>query len=179
MQQAVAALLVLALISSTSAFHVPALCLGRASSSLACGSPNHHQEVVGGHRWTSRTPPDLVSSSLWRRFPTAPVGHARPLGAGAMSMSLCEDQEEAVVRRGELEEQLMSGAPTGPLQAPPLSSKRAAGGGGGGFSAAQATSKKKSSIPALHAQGKAFAKVMRKDGVCLVPDVLQPAEADA
>ena len=33
-----------------------------------------------------------------------------------MVMSLYEDQEKAVVRRGELEEQLMSGAPTEPLQ---------------------------------------------------------------
>ena len=33
-----------------------------------------------------------------------------------MVMSLCEDQEKALVRRGELEEQLMSGAPTEPLQ---------------------------------------------------------------
>ena len=94
MQQAVAALLVLALISSTSAFHVPALCLGRASSSLSCGSQQH--------------------AAMFARC--APVSHARPLDVGAMGMSLCEDQEKALVRRGELEEKLMSGAPTEPLQ---------------------------------------------------------------
>jgi len=43
-------------------------------------------------------------------------GHGRPRGAGAMGMSLYEDQEKAVVRRGELEEGLMSAAPTQPLK---------------------------------------------------------------
>jgi hypothetical protein len=34
----------------------------------------------------------------------------------AMRMSLYEDQEKAIVRRGELEEEIMAGAPTEPLQ---------------------------------------------------------------
>ena len=97
MRRAVASLLVLAIslsISRTSAFHAPALSLGRAQSSLSCASQQH--------------------APLFARC--APVGHGRPRCAGAMWMSLYEDQEKAVVRRGELEEELMSGTPTEPLQ---------------------------------------------------------------
>jgi len=87
---------------------------------------------------------------------------------------LYQEQEKVLVRRGELEEELMAGT-SSPLEANVVKVRGAgkSGGFGGGGS-----SGKKISTAALKAEGKAHAKVLKKNGVVRIDNVLSSDQAD-
>mmetsp|Transcript_1045 Transcript_1045/g.2911 ORF Transcript_1045/g.2911 Transcript_1045/m.2911 type:complete len:382 (-) Transcript_1045:1446-2591(-) len=100
--------------------------------------------------------------------------HATPLQMSDVSDLLYQEQEKVLVRRGELEEELMAGT-SSPLEANVVKVRGAgkSGGFGGGGS-----SGKKISTAALKAEGKAHAKVLKKNGVVRIDNVLSSDQAD-
>lgn len=98
---------------------------------------------------------------------------AAPLQMSDVSDLLYQEQENVLVRRGELEEELMAST-SSPLEANVVKVRGAGksggfGGGGGGG---------KTSTAALKAEGKAHAKVLKKDGVVRIDNVLSSDQAD-
>ena len=106
--------------------------------------------------------------------PHASFRHAAPpLQMSDVSDLLYQEQEKVLVRRGELEEELMADT-SSPLEANVVKVRGAGksggfGGGGGGG---------KTSTAALKAEGKAHAKVLKKDGVVRIDNVLSSDQAD-
>uniref|UniRef100_A0A7S4JJ73 Uncharacterized protein n=1 Tax=Odontella aurita TaxID=265563 RepID=A0A7S4JJ73_9STRA len=106
---------------------------------------------------------------------------AGPSNAPALRMSdasdlLYQEQEKVLISRGELEEKLMSGTAS-PLEASKVKVRGAgkAGGFGGG---GKSSGKKKTSPAALKAEGKAHSKILKKDGVVRIDNVLSGGIAD-
>jgi len=85
-----------------------------------------------------------------------------------------QEQENFLIRRGELEEKLLAGS-SSPLEANVVKIRGAgkSGGFGGGGSAGR-----KTSPAALKKEGKAHAKVLKKDGVVRIDKVLSSDQAD-
>ena len=104
------------------------------------------------------------------------AGHIRRpsvLMAGAdVSNLLYQEQEKLIVKRGELEESFVTNAR--PLEAPKIKVRKAGGGGFGGGAAAASKGKGSSK-----AEGKAYAKILKKDGVLRIDNVLSSDTADA
>jgi len=88
---------------------------------------------------------------------------------------LYQEQEKVLVRRGELEEELTAGTRS-PLEASVVKVRGA--GKSGGFGGGGGSSSKKTSTAALKAEGKAHAKVLKKDGVVRIDNVLSSDQAD-
>ena len=89
---------------------------------------------------------------------------------------LYEEQEKLIVKRGELEEELMalSNANSKAIEAPKLRGVGKAGGFGGGSK----VNKQRSTKQSRKAEGKAYAKVLKKDGVVRIDNVLSSDIAD-
>ena len=111
-----------------------------------------------------------------------PYNHAatrQQQSSGSLKMSsdasdlLYQEQEKLIVSRGELEEELMKGTAS-PLAANKVKVRGAgkAGGFGGGSSSLKISS------AALKAEGKAHAKVLKRDGVVRIDNVLSSEQAD-
>ncbi|KAL7544579.1 hypothetical protein ACHAWF_007960 [Thalassiosira exigua] len=98
---------------------------------------------------------------------------ASMVGAADASGLLYQEQEKLIVRRGELEEGMVTNA--APLEAPSIKVRGVGGGGGFGKAAGGGGAKKASS----KAEGKARAKILKKEGVVRVDNVLTPDTADA
>jgi ectoine hydroxylase-related dioxygenase (phytanoyl-CoA dioxygenase family) len=100
---------------------------------------------------------------------------APPLQMSDVSDLLYQEQEKVLVRRGELEEELTAGT-SSPLEASVVKVRGA--GKSGGFGGGGGSSTKKTSTAALKAEGKAHAKVLKKDGVVRIDNVLSSDQAD-
>lgn len=96
--------------------------------------------------------------------------------AADVSSLLYEEHEKLLVRRGELEEELMT-------QNQPLAAHVVKGmGGGGGFGgggAKKSGGKKNSQKSLLKGRGKAHAKILAEEGVVRIDNVLPPDLADS
>ncbi|KAL7535642.1 hypothetical protein ACHAXR_006632 [Thalassiosira sp. AJA248-18] len=100
--------------------------------------------------------------------------HSTTVMMAGVADLLYQEQEKIIVRRGELEEQFITNAK--PLEAPVIKVRgtgkaggfgKSSGGGGGG---SKASSK---------AEGKAHAKVLKREGVVRIDNVISPDTADA
>ena len=104
--------------------------------------------------------------------PPDPLGHhTTRLDMSDVGDLLYQEQENILIRRGELEEELLA-ENSSPLEANVVKIRGAgkSGGFGGGGS--------KTSPAALKAEGKAHAKVLKKDGVVRIDKVLSSDQAD-
>ena len=104
--------------------------------------------------------------------PPDPRGHhTTRLEMSDVGDLLYQEQENILIRRGELEEELLAGN-SSPLEANVVKIRGAgkSGGFGGGGS--------KTSPAALKTEGKAHAKVLKKDGVVRIDKVLSSDQAD-
>uniref|UniRef100_A0A7S3VFD0 Uncharacterized protein n=1 Tax=Chaetoceros debilis TaxID=122233 RepID=A0A7S3VFD0_9STRA len=91
-----------------------------------------------------------------------------------VSGMLYQEQEKLIVNRGELEEEMMSKSAK-PLEIMKIKIRGA--GGGGGFGGSSSSRKGKNS--SLKAEGKEYAKVLKKNGVVRIDNVLSNNVADA
>ncbi len=91
-----------------------------------------------------------------------------------VSGMLYQEQEKLIVNRGELEEEMMSKTAK-PLET--IKIKIRGAGGGGGFGGSSSSRKGKNS--SLKAEGKEYAKVLKKQGVVRIDNVLSNNVADA
>jgi ectoine hydroxylase-related dioxygenase (phytanoyl-CoA dioxygenase family) len=91
-----------------------------------------------------------------------------------VSGMLYQEQEKLIVSRGELEEEMMSKTAK-PLET--IKIKIRGAGGGGGFGGSSSSRKGKNS--SLKAEGKEYAKVLKKKGVVRIDNVLSNNVADA
>jgi len=144
-----ARLLLLAAVSSSpaSSFLAPSSC---HQSIKTRNHAHHHHGTTGRNRATARMMARTDASNL-----------------------LYEEQEKIIVKRGELEESLVTN--TKPLEAPVIKVRGTGKAGGFGKSAGGGAGKKKSS----KAIGKAHAKILKKEGVLRIDNVLTPETADA
>jgi len=85
------------------------------------------------------------------------------------SYGLYEVQEELITKRAIYEETLMKDKYDGPIQTNKL---KGVGSGGGGFGGGKANAS------ALRAQGKGYAKILKKDGVIRIDNILSKEECD-
>jgi len=95
----------------------------------------------------------------------------RLLVGSDVSNLLYQEQEKLIVKRGELEETLVTNAK--PLEATTIKVRGV--GKSGGFGKSSGSSSKASS----KAEGKAYAKILKKEGVLRIDNVLTPDTADA
>ena len=129
-------------------------------------------------RLPSRVPRGRTSSQLPRT--TGIASQNDNFGSDAPSL-LYQEQEKLLIRRGEVEGELMSKTPPEPLQSPVIKGVGAGrGGGGGGFGgkSGSSSSGSKSGQQLLKAQAKAYAKVLKEEGVVRIDRVLSEATAD-
>ena len=89
-----------------------------------------------------------------------------------VSNLLYQEQEKLIVKRGELEETLVTNAK--PLEATTIKVRGVGKSGGFGKSSGGSSSKASSK-----AEGKAYAKILKKEGVLRIDNVLTPDTADA
>jgi len=104
---------------------------------------------------------------------TAPPLHhhtTTALGAGTDAANLLyQEQEKIIIQRGELEETFVTNAK--PLEASKVKIRGAGKAGGFGKTSSKAASNK--------VEGKAYAKILQKEGVLRLDNVLSPNTADA
>ena len=94
--------------------------------------------------------------------------------SGAASDLLYQEQENLIIKRGELEEQMMS-KNVKPIEEASKSKMRGTGSAGGFGGGSGGKSSKKS---ALKAQAKTYSKILKKDGVVRINNVLSGETAD-
>lgn len=121
---------------------------------------------------SSTTGPDLFRAATPRQHLSITIHAAAATDAESSSFGLYQVQEQLIIDRGALEEELMANNYT-PLQA--NKPKKIRGGSGGFASKNTATP---SSAAALREQGKAHAKILEKEGVVRIDHVLSHDTVD-
>ncbi|KAL7492701.1 hypothetical protein ACHAWT_004521 [Skeletonema menzelii] len=115
---------------------------------------------------------------LWSSVPTTSFLINPPLSKPSSALNagtdvsdlLYQEQEKIIVQRGELEETFVT--KTKPLEASKIKIRGA--GKAGGFGKASSSTKASTKV-----EGKAYAKILKKEGVLRLDNVLSPSTADA
>ena len=115
----------------------------------------------------------------WRPTPVeySPTTALSMAGADYVSNLLYQEQENIIVRRGELEEGFVTNAT--PLLAPAIKVRGTGKAGGFGNAASGGGGSGRSTASSSKAEGKEHAKVLMKEGVLRIDGVLSPDTADS
>jgi len=117
--------------------------------------------------------PKYHTNAINNQQPSTPHITSTSLLVGSdVSNLLYQEQEKLIVKRGELEETLVTNAK--PLEATTIKVRGVGKSGGFGKSSGGSSSKASSK-----AEGKAYAKILKKEGVLRIENVLTPDTADA
>jgi ectoine hydroxylase-related dioxygenase (phytanoyl-CoA dioxygenase family) len=156
---------------------------GRESSSSSCLFLLLTSFAIPVSSFRSPCPLHRRLNLVDRPWRTTPIEYYSPntalsiAGSDYVSNLLYQEQENIIVRRGELEEGFVTNAT--PLLAPAIKVRGTGKAGGFGNAASGGGGSGRSTASSSKAEGKEHAKVLTKEGVLRIDGVLSPDTADS